>query len=362
MNTVIGILAYRKGATFTNSRFLSDLILEGNKLGAIVYAFSYLDILEDQRKIRGFVPGSNGKWHGKISPWPDIVIDFCRMLRKPFRDMRRRTDLFEYANHKFTYKWKAMKLFAASDRVKQWIPETLLYSPPHTSGLLEKHPIVYVKPGNGTGGRSVAKICRLPDGYLFQGRTKSGSIVHAQFPSKESVVRRLNEWVRKERIRTGNFMVQQGLDLELLPGRFMDARILVQKDGKGQWSVTGKVLRVSGKNSPTTNILHADGYVLRFKDFMKRRFGVKKAEEIDKECNRLSLRLMEVIEEQFGSMIEFGLDVGIDTKGKVWLIEANPKPGHKVFIKSKETDVYLESIRKPIQYAKYLIRMRGLKK
>ncbi|WP_274363924.1 YheC/YheD family protein [Paenibacillus thermotolerans] len=362
MKPVIGILAYRKGGTFTNSQFLSDLIHEGNKLGAIVYAFSYLDIIEDARKIRGFVRSANGKWHGKLCPWPDIVIDFCRVLIKPFRDMRRRTDLFEYANHKFTYKWKAMKLFTASEAVKKWIPETYVYTPSHVSGMLEKHPIVYVKPGNGTGGRSVVKIRRLPAGYLFQGRAKSGKIVTAKCKSKEAVLHRLSQWVQSEQIRTGNFIVQQGLDLELLPGRSIDARILVQKDGNGEWGVTGKVLRVSAKNSPTTNILHADGYVLRFKDFMTRRFGAKKAKEIEQECNRLSFRLMEVIEQRFGSMIEFGLDVGVDTKGDVWLIEANPKPGHKVFIKSKEAALYLESLRKPIQYAKYLIRTRGLQR
>lgn len=360
MKPVIGILAYRKGSTFTNSAFLSDLITEGHKLGAIVYAFSYLDIMEHTKKIRGFVRGSNGKWHGRISPWPDVVIDFCRMLQKPFRDMRRRTDLFEYANHKFTYKWKAMKFFAASDEVKKWIPKTLLYSSSHSSSMLTKHPIVYVKPTNGTGGQSVAKIKRLADAYLFQGRTRSGKIINMEYRSKESVLNRLNQWVRSQQVRSGTFMVQQGLDLELLPGRLLDARILIQKDGKGKWSITGKVLRVSGKNSPTTNILHADGYVLRFKDFITQRFGAQKAEEIENECDRLAFRLMKVIEREFGSMIEFGLDVGIDTKGHVWLIEANPKPGHKVFIKSKEYAVYLESIRKPIQYAQYLIQKRGL--
>jgi hypothetical protein len=356
LRPVIGILAYRKGSTFQNSKFLCDLVREGNNLGAQVYAFSYLDLLEKERKIIGFVPDRGGKWHRETFPWPDVVIDFCRMLRKPFRDMRRRKDLFVYANHKFTYKWKAMKLFSESDEVKKWIPETLIYSPSNLNEMLKKHAIVYVKPGNGTGGRSVVKIKRLADKYVMQGRRRSGHIVRLSLNSSDSVINCLNRWVRAEQIRSGKFIVQQGLDLELLPGRVMDARILIQKDGDGKWKITGKALKVGGKHSPTTNLIYRDGQVLRFRDFIPRRFGVQKAEQIDKECDQLALRLMEVIERKFGLMIEFGLDVGIDTKGKVWLIEANPKPGHSAFMKTKEYDIYRKSLRRPIQYALSVIR------
>ncbi|UUZ81006.1 YheC/YheD family protein [Paenibacillus sp. P26] len=356
MKPVIGILAHRKGNFFTNAQFLRDLVREGNKLGAVVYTFSYRDLLEKKKKIHGFTPGANGKWLGQTFPWPDIVIDFCRVLRKPFREMRRRKDLFVYANNKFTYKWRAMKLFEGSEQVNKWSPETFIYSPSRLGKMMEKYPIVYVKPGNGTGGHSVAKIKRLEDGYLVQGRTRSGKIIKQKLDSAETVRRRLNQWVRSQQIRTGNFMVQQGLNLEPLPGRIIDARILIQKNGKGQWVITGKALRVGGKNSPTTNLLYGDGKALHFGSFLRERFGPKKAEQIEQECHQLAYRLMEVIEKRFGSMMEFGLDVGIDKKGDVWLIEANPKPAHDTFIKSKEPDVYRKSLRRPIQYAMYLIQ------
>lgn len=361
MKPVIGILTHRSGLIFPNNKFIEGLIREGKKIGAVVYAFSHLDIIEKNKTIRGFIPDSLGNWHGSACPWPDVVIDFCRVLRKPFRVMRRRKDLFVYANHKFTNKWKATEFFASSEQVKKWIPETFSYSPSRLSRMLEKYPIVYVKPGNGTGGHSVAKIIRLADGYLVQGRKKSGEIIKQKLNSEATVLSRLNQWVRSEQIRSGKFMVQQGLDLELLPGRLIDARILIQKNGKGEWVITGKVLRVGGKNSPTTN-LSADGKALRFGNFIRERFGSNKAEQIEQECHRLAFRLMEVVEQRFGSMIEFGLDVGIDTKGNVWLIEANPKPGHDAFIKSKEVAVYRDSIRRPIQYAMYLIQtFRGNK-
>ncbi|KIL40888.1 glutathione synthase [Gordoniibacillus kamchatkensis] len=353
---VVGILAHRSGRVFMNAKFLRDLAVEGEKLGARVYVFSHMDLREASRTIRGFTPASGGGWREETCPWPDVVIDFCRMLYKPFRDMRRRKDLFTYANHKFTYKWKAMKLFAGSDQVRRWIPETRIFSSPGLEQMLAKYPIVYVKPGNGTGGHSVAKIRSVNGKYLIRGRKRSGAVVKHELHSEKAVARWAGKWVQTEQIRSGKFMVQQGLDLELISGRLVDARLLIQKDGYGNWKVTGKVLRVGGRNSPTTNLIYGDGKALNFQTFMKERFGAQRAAEIERECESLALQLMNVVEQRFGSMIEFGLDVGIDVNGNVWLIEANPKPSHEAFLKAKQFAAYRTSIRRPIQYAMFLAR------
>nr|WP_208414473.1 YheC/YheD family protein [Paenibacillus castaneae] len=69
---------------------------------------------------------------------------------------------------------------------------------------------------------------------------------------------------------------------------------------------------------------------------MIRRFGPEKAKQISRECDQMAMKLMEVIEERYGSMMEFGMDVGVDVKGNVWLIEANPKPSHSIFLGTKE--------------------------
>jgi hypothetical protein len=215
---------------------------------------------------------------------------------------------------------------------------------------------VYVKPGNGTGGHSVMKIKRQKDTFLLQGRRRSGRLLKAKLHSKRAVAVMLDRWVESEKIRSGRFMVQQGLNLQLLPDRLVDVRLLIQKNGSGKWEVTGKVLRAGGKDSPTTNLIYGDGKAIRYHAFLESRFGRQKAKEIDEECNLLAVRLVEVVEKKFGSMIEFGLDIGIDVDGFVWLIEVNPKPSHDAFLKSNERDIYLTSVLRPIQYAVYLAK------
>ncbi|MFC5651938.1 YheC/YheD family protein [Paenibacillus solisilvae] len=43
----------------------------------------------------------------------------------------------------------------------------------------------------------------------------------------------------------------------------------------------------------------------------------------------------------------------MDVNGRVWLIEANPKPGRTLFIKTGERKVYRTSVRRPLQYAMF---------
>lgn len=62
-----------------------------------------------------------------------------------------------------------------------------------------------------------------------------------------------------------------------------------------------------------------------------------------------------VLEEKFGRMMEFGLDVGVDVAGRVWLIEVNPKPGREIFRQMGDTRTYEEAITRPVSFALHLI-------
>jgi len=50
---------------------------------------------------------------------------------------------------------------------------------------------------------------------------------------------------------------------------------------------------------------------------------------------------------------EIGLDLGVDRRGRVWLIEVNAKPFRKVFDAGPKRRVFL-SFRRPMAYARYL--------
>lgn len=94
---------------------------------------------------------------------------------------------------------------------------------------------------------------------------------------------------------------------------------------------------------------------MRFTPFMSKTFGEEKAEEILRECHELAHQTALTLESHFGRMMEFGLDIGVDVDGRVWLIEVNPKPGREVFREMGDRETYAEAIRRPILFALHLI-------
>lgn len=358
-NPVIGILTWRQGSRFKESSYLRQLVHEGQDLGAIVYLFSASDIVQPDKTIRGYVPNPNGGgFKSKIYPWPDIVIDRCRIGNSEYKKVRN-SKLFIYANNKYTNKWNATQLFMETDTLHKWMPETVEYSKSRLRSMLSKHPILYIKPGNGTGGRSIIKLTTLNNkkGFALVARTRRLAKKTAEFENEKLLTQSLDRWVEQEKIRNGIFMIQKGLDLELVPNHVSDMRLLIQKNKRGEWSITGYGIRIGPRNSSTSN-LHGGGRAAEFEQIIGKRFGTAKMEEIREECFELAHEVVRTIEKNFGSMMEFGLDIGIDKDGKVWLIEVNPKPGRDIFNGIGRKDLYRKSCRRPLQYAIYLANQK----
>ncbi|MCR8642064.1 YheC/YheD family protein [Paenibacillus sp. N1-5-1-14] len=351
---VIGILAWRVGLKFKESNYLKQLLKEGQDLGALVYLFSADDVNRDRKSIYGYVQGRSKKLERHLFPWPDVVIDRCRRGDPAYRKVRN-SKLFIYANNRYTNKWRATKLFMQTDALQKWMPETMKYNVSNLREMIGKYRILYVKPGNGTGGRSIVKISRTDKGFLIQARSRNLSKKTIEARRVVTLCHWLNTWVDQQRIRKGIFMIQQGLDLQIIPKHVADTRLLIQKDDQGQWTVTGMGIRVGPRNSSTSN-LHGGGKAVSFEALITEKFGAEKVQAIRDECFELAFQVVRTIEEHFGNMMEFGLDIGVDVTGRVWLIEVNPKPGRDIFKGLGKMNLYRESCRRPLEYAIFLAK------
>lgn len=354
----IGILTYRGDKGFGNPFFLRGLVQEGKAMGVEIYVFSPQDIDLEHFRIRGFEP-SGARWTCQWREWPDIVIDYYRYY--PVEKHRhylpiRKSSLFYFANNRFANKFRVHQLLEQEPGLRKWLPETVQFSRKSLEHMCKRHPILYVKPTNGTAGRSILRIERRgADRYLLFGRTRQQVVRQELVSGLAALSRRVAIWVEKEKQGSELFFLQQGLDLNLLPERTVDARLLAQKDGEGKWRLTGMGIRIGPVNSSTSN-LHGGGKAVRAGQFLVKRFGEERAEMIIHQCRELALDTLEVLERHFGPMMEFGFDLGIDTDGRVWLIEMNPKPGRDIFRKLEQFDRYLLSVRRPLEYAIHLLK------
>lgn len=86
---------------------------------------------------------------------------------------------------------------------------------------------------------------------------------------------------------------------------------------------------------------------------LRRRFG-KSRRRISRRVRRAARTIINALDEVLdGPLGEVGLDLGVDRRGRVWLIEVNAKPYRKVTDAGPKRQVWL-SFRRPMQYARHL--------
>ena len=67
----------------------------------------------------------------------------------------------------------------------------------------------------------------------------------------------------------------------------------------------------------------------------------RKAEgKIQEKIKNLSLKTAKKLQKYYPFLCTVGLDVGLDKKGKVWIIEANFAPNKELFLRLKDKSVY----------------------
>lgn len=351
----IGILTWRDGTTFREPEYFRQLLRTGRELGVAVFLFSPSDVNVNERKIKGVALSANDKWRFKSFRWPDVVIDRYWYSQKPvFKDYTtfRKKPYFLYANSRFANKWRAHEVLYRNPNLRKWLPETYLFTGQLSmlKEMLRRYHVVYLKPITGTGGRGILRIERKNGQYRLLGRDRQRAKKFALVQQDSSLLQRVERWVGRDR-----YLLQQGLDLSLIPDRSTDIRLLIQKDATGTWDITGMGVRVGPKNSATSN-LHGGGKAVRVEPFLQEHFGEETAQEIIRECQQLAYQTAETIEAYFGRMIELGLDIGIDILGRVWLIEVNPKPGRDIFREMGQMHLYRLAVARPLQYALSLVK------
>ncbi|MDT2294301.1 YheC/YheD family protein [Paenibacillus larvae] len=145
------------------------------------------------------------------------------------------------------------------------------------------------------------------------------------------------------------------MNLRLPGGRVHDYRLLLQKNKKGEWEVTGCAGRIGPTHSITSN-LHGGGMAVPMEKLLLTRLqSLREINRIKHNMSRISTQVAIFLEGRFGTICELGIDLAVDERGKVWLLEVNPKPSREVFRKIGDMDTYRKAITNPLEFAIWLM-------
>ncbi len=360
---VLGILTlYLNDAGLLEERpVYQKMIAAGQKLGLHVIVFTPKDVDYQENMAYAHIYHTGSKtWSRKWTAIPSLIYDRCRIQRtvrfEQLQRFRKRYGHLNYLNRPLRNKWTIHRILSKDARFKSHLPGTrFIESVQDAIDMVRKHPLVYLKPINGTGGRGILRIERKADGSLLvQGREQSRRIIKPQQMRLSTLGSYLSDW----RLKENRYIAQQGIQIKLGNGRVHDYRMLVQKNSEGVWEVTGCAGRVGAVGSITSN-LHGGGHAATMGSLLQDWLRDEVSPDMVKaEAYKLGTGVAAYLEQCYGRLCELALDLAIDRKGRIWLLEVNPKPAREVFIQAGEKETYRKAVVRPIEYALWLYQQK----
>ncbi|MDC3417287.1 YheC/YheD family protein [Aquibacillus salsiterrae] len=328
----------------------------GNKLGFRTLFFGHQHILSNESKVYAYY--WNGfKWDQAVFHIPSVVYNRIPNRKTEHhpnvmaskKEIESRAILF---NHDFFNKWEIYERLMKNNDCSYLLPETILHpSKRKIIDLLEKGPI-YIKPIHGSRGTGIVKCTKRESGEIechyyhrdhaqINRYTNPNSLFHQLFPNGLK-----------------GFVVQKEIDLLKKDNSAIDFRIHVNKNEKNTWEVTLLCAKFAGKGSLTTHVQRG-GSIHTIDEL----FSPEKTKRIEEKLSKTALKLSQAIDKEVNNPIgEIGFDLGIDAEGKVWLFEANAKPGFSVFLHPTLNEQAEKVFTFPYKYAFYLHNLRMNKK
>ncbi len=331
---------------------------------AIVFAFTPEDVDWSQRTVRASLWRGHGLWQQKTLPLPRVVYnrllrgrktDFSSALQHFRRQLRNhRIPIFNWTYFNKKEIFRLLKSSGDTHAIK-YLPETIDEPTPQTlERLLAKHQTVFLKPVGGFAGIGIFRMISSSsrDARLHFHHGRQARMV--RFPSRVAMIRYVAGRTRGFR----KHIAQQGIALLRHLDCPVDFRVHMNRNRAGQWAISGIGAKKAGKGSVTTH-LRTGGSVYHPLHLLRRAFP-EQAEQLLQRLRSTSSELAAAIAKQSPHLIgEIGFDMGIDQKGRIWMFEANAKPGRSIFKHPALRGAMQRCYRHIMDYCLYLSEQRN---
>ncbi len=232
-------------------------------------------------------------------------------------------------------KWAQYKILKDDEEIAPFLPKTNKLTESTLWGTIEEYSQAIIKPSRGMLGRKVIQITLL-DREKFT--------IHSEHCRIALNGRKQTYDYLKENYRTKRFIVQQKISLATIIGCPFDLRVMVQRrDNSDDWAITGKLAKVAFEGYIITNV--AKSIIPVETAIQNSCLRDYPPQELLNEIDRAVLLTARRFQTLFPSCQMIGIDIGLDSNGKVWIIEANFKPWISLFKLLEDKTMY-HTIRK----------------
>ncbi|MCY9514918.1 YheC/YheD family endospore coat-associated protein [Paenibacillus apiarius] len=336
--------------------FCKELVDACQSQGALVCFFTPEQI-QDLHIDQAWV-FANGSWKKTNTPVPDVInnrLTSRKLENKPsvqhfMKEVKSRYQSHIF-NEKFLDKTEVFDALQHDAELARYLPEShLLRNFTMLKSMCSRYNTVFLKPARGSLGKGIVRITRMQDSGYYQAMysTISGT-KRQQYASLLKLFSSLSG-----KMKSNRYQIQQGLTLIDHGKRPVDFRALVQKNATGKWTITSIVARIASTQHFVSNLARG-GSLSTVKE------AVNKANLPSNVKNDVHVRLKKAaldiargvdthIPAHFG---ELGIDLAVDSSGRVWLLEVNSKPSKNDNTPLNDNKIR-PSVRKIVEYARFL--------
>lgn len=342
---LLGIMTHRIG---TPGRFMRHAQAAVSSGFSGVVLFMPDGVRLKRKRIEGFVYTPGSHWTKTSCEYPSVAVDIGYYSKREtvMQSIRiKQSSPIRFTGFASGNKWTIQQHLLSSSTIEpHLLPTKPMKATAEAFSLAREHGTIMIKPINGKGGKGILKLSGSNDGWTL--RRNGRATLTGTERTVRSALRRATSG--------GGYLLQKWIDIRNTEGRVFDIRALVQKNGFGEWEVSGTAVREGPPHSITSNIC-GGGRAYDTKEYLGRLFEPAKVDELMDRLNSLSRHIPLHLESDYGRRFtEFGLDFAVDRSGTLWLLEANIKPGKSVIRKVYGEEAARKCFLLPFQYARYL--------
>jgi hypothetical protein len=201
-----------------------------------------------------------------------------------------------------------------------YLPETHWLTTSRTLRMMKTYSVLFIKPNHGSGGTGIIRAKKTQNGYEVR-CGQSYKLVGSNS---------LYKTIQSYRKPSQRYLVQRGLRLAQYDDSIFDVRVYMQKP-ESEWIISGMASRIAAPNQFVTNY-HKGGHAEPLQKVLSTLLANNRSKVNDclDRITKVSYIIAETINKRH-SIRELGIDLGIEKNGRLWIIEANSKPGHMLF-------------------------------
>ncbi|NGM83702.1 YheC/YheD family protein [Paenibacillus sp. 7124] len=214
--------------------------------------------------------------------------------------------------------------------------------------MMKRHSDLILKPRRGSVGKGIMRLKRDDNedwilNYLHNRRMMKANISPSRLP-----------FALLNLMDTGTYLVQERIPLAEAAGRPFDLRVTVQRGWGGEWAVTGLFAKLASPGSFVSNIARG-GEAAEAAFALEQAFPSRAAAHYRMSAAALALAVARSLESSLPGLADLGLDIAVTQDGQLFFIECNGRDQRYGFYKAGLPEIWKESYRRPMGYARYLL-------